>query len=138
MIDNGIFFRYFHNCTTEMNYKEVEEEHPLCEVEMMNTNHASCKEQSDSGFDSFGETCKRVMKCSIGMKMMKKSEPKTVCEDIAIGEEEKCVDMVKLKKEKHEEKFCSFHPKTVCKPSEGRTCKMVKRKMCDYMDSGIV
>ena len=126
------FVRYFHNCTTEMNYKEVEEEHPLCEVEMMNANHTSCKEQADSGFDSSGEICKRVMKCSIGMKMMKKSEPKTLCEDIAIGEEEKCVDMVKLKKEKHEAKICSFHPKTICKQSEGRTCKMVKMKMCDY------
>ena len=61
-----------------MNYKEVEEEHPLCEVEMMNTNHTSCKEQADSSFNSFGETSKRVMKCTIGMKMMEEMMPTKV------------------------------------------------------------
>jgi hypothetical protein len=75
------------------------------------------------------------MKRKLGMKKMKKQYPRTECEEVAIGEEEKCVDMVKLKKEKHEAKVCLFHPKTVCKPSEGRTCKMVKRKMCDYRNS---
>merc|ERR1719186_1679848 len=99
--------RYESKCTTEMNYKEVEEERPICKVEMM--------------------------KCKIGMKMMKKSYPATVCEDIAIGEEEMCVEMVKLKKEKHEAKHCSFHPKTVCQDEEGKECKMVKKKMCNYI-----
>jgi hypothetical protein len=53
-----------------------------------------------------------------------------VCEDIAIGEEEKCVDMVKLKKEKHGAKNCSFHPKTICKKTDRMTCRRVAKKMC--------
>merc|ERR1719483_313286 len=61
--------RYFHNCSTEMTYTEVEEEWPLCKVEMMNRNHTSCQEEEESGLDSLGETCKKVMKCQIGRKM---------------------------------------------------------------------
>ena len=42
--------------------------------------------------------------------------------------------MVKLKKEKHEVKDCSFHPKTICKQAEGKECKMVTKKMCNYRE----
>ena len=112
-----------------MTYTEVEEEWPLCKVEMMNRNHTSCQEEEESGLDSLGETCKRVMKCQIGRKMRKKADPHTVCEDIAVGGEEKCVDMVTLKKENHEAEVCSFHPKTVCKQAEGETCRKVKKKI---------
>jgi len=127
--------RYENKCTTETKYNEVEEERPLCEVKMMNKNHTSCYEKSDSGPDSFSESCKQVMKCKIGMKMMKKPYPVTECEKVAIGEEENCVEMVKLKKEKHEAKHCSFHPKTVCKQQDGLECRRVKKKMCNYQDS---
>ena len=112
----------------------VEEEHPICKIEMVNINHMPCQEISQDKVKN-KDPCRPVMKCKLGLKKMKKQYPRTECEEVAIGEEEKCVDMVKLKKEKHEAKFCSFHPKTVCKTSEGRTCKMVKRKMCDYRDS---
>eukprot|EP00092_Neocalanus_flemingeri_P063604 GFUD01077001.1.p1 GENE.GFUD01077001.1~~GFUD01077001.1.p1 ORF type:complete len:197 (-),score=68.35 GFUD01077001.1:173-763(-) len=126
--------RYENYCTMEMNYREVEEEQPICEVKMMNKDHSACQEKLDSGLESSGDNCKQVMKCKIGMKKMKKSYPTTVCEDIASGQEEMCVDKVKLKKEKHEEKYCSFHPKTVCQQEEGKECRMVKKKMCNYMD----
>ena len=56
-----------------------------------------------------------------------------MCEDIAIGEEEKCVDMVKLKKEKHEAKYCSFHPKTICKKTDSMKCRRVAKKLCHYV-----
>ena len=112
----------------------VAEEHPICKIEMVNKHHTPCQDISQEKVKN-KDPCRPVLKCKLGMKKMKKQYPRTECEEVAIGEEEKCVDMVKLKKEKHEAKFCSFHPKTVCKPSEGRTCKMVKRKMCDYRDS---
>ena len=108
----------------------VEEKRPICKFEMMNKSHTSCDTELQ-----FDKGCKSVMKCHLGMKMMKKTYPVTVCEDIAIGEEEKCVEMVKLKKKKHEEKDCSFHPKTVCKQMKGKECKRRKKIMCNYKDS---
>ena len=66
---------------------------------------------------------------------MKKPYTATECEKVATGEEEKCVEMVKLKKEKHETKQCSFHPKTVCKQQEGKECRRVSKKMCSSQDS---
>merc|ERR1712106_1135377 len=109
-----------------MTYTEGEEEWPLCKGEMMNRNHTSCQEEGESG--------KRVMKCQIGRKMRKKADPQTVREAIDVGDEEECVDMVKLKKENHEAEDCSFHPKTVCKQAEGETCRKVKKKMCNYKE----
>ena len=106
----------------------VEEKRPICKLKMMTKKHTKCEDMTHA------DGCKRVMKCHLRMKMMKKTYPVTVCEDIAIGEEEKCVEMVKLKKEKHEEKDCSFHPKTVCKQAEGMECRRVKKKMCNYKD----
>ena len=106
----------------------VEEERPICKIKMMNKNHTACDKNSDNH-------CTPVMKCKLGMKKMKKKYPKTECEKEAVGEEEKCIDMVKLKKEKHEAKQCSFHPKTMCNPAEGSGCRTVKRRICDYLDS---
>ena len=125
--------RYFHNCSTEMNYKEVEEERPLCKVEMMNMNHTTCQEEDDSGVDKSGDTCKKVMKCEIGMKKIRKTDPRTECRDVAVGEEEKCVEVVKLEKEQHEGEHCSFHPKTVCRQAEDHGCRKVRKKMCNYV-----
>ena len=94
---------------------------------VMTINHKKCENLKSA------KTCKHVMKCSLGMKMMSKTYPTTVCEDIAIGEEEKCVYMVKLKKKKHEAKYCSFHPKTICKKTYGMKCQRVAKKMCHYV-----
>merc|ERR1711981_451192 len=119
--------RYENKCQKVMEHKMVEEKRPICKVEMMGDDHAKCE-------NSKSKKCKRVMKCSIGMKMMKKSYPKMVCEKVAIGEEEKCFETVKLKKEMNEAKFCFFHPKIVCKKTDGMECKKVAKKMCDYIE----
>ena len=126
--------RYESKCKTVVGEAMVEEEHLICKIELVNKKHLSCQDISQEKVKN-KDPCRPVLKCKLGMKKMKKQYPRTECEEVAIGEEEKCVDMVKLKKEKHEAKFCSFHPKTVCKPSEGRTCKMVKREMCEYRES---
>ena len=81
------YFRYESKCQKVVEHKMVEEKRPICKVEMMNKNHTKC-ENAKSG------KCKRVMRCSLGMKMIPKTYPRTVCDDIAIGEEEKCMNMV--------------------------------------------
>jgi len=122
--------KYEEKCKTVMEDQEIEEKKPVCKVKMMNKDHKACVLEKDK------KACKRVMKCQLITKMVKKKMPNTKCEKVAMAEkEEKCFDMVKLKKEKHEKKSCSFHPKTVCHDSEGRECRTVKKKMCNYIDS---
>ena len=101
----------------------VEEKRPICKVEVMKAAKSASK---------------KVMRCMLGMKKMKKFYPKLECKKVAAGKEEKCVEMVKLQEEKKEVKKCSFHPKTICRPSEGLGCRMVRKKMCNYIDSNQV
>merc|ERR1712098_715094 len=119
--------RYENKCQKVMEHRMVEEKRPICKVELMAYDHTKCKNLKS-------QKCKRVMKCNIGMKRMKKEYPTTACEKVVIGEEEKCFEMVKLKKEMHEAEKCSFHPKTICKNTEGMECKRVAKKMCDYIE----
>merc|ERR1712212_1202699 len=108
---------------------EREERRPVCKVNSMTKEHKACVLGKDK------EACKRVMQCTLTTKMMKKQVPHTKCEKVAMpGREEKCMKMVKLKKEKLEKKVCSFHPKTVCHDTEGKECKTVKKTMCNYLD----
>ena len=113
----------------------MEEEGPICKIEMVSRNNTQCEGNMNTELEKTEDGCRPMLKCKIGMKKKMKKHPRTECEEVATGEEEKCVDMVKLKKEKHEAKHCSFHPKTMCNPVEGRECMMVKKKMCDYLDS---
>ena len=113
----------------------MEEEGPICRIEMVSRNRTDCVGKINADFEETDNSCRPMLKCKIGMKKKMKTYPRTECEEVATGEEEKCVDMVKLKKEKHKAKHCSFHPKTMCNPVKGRKCKKVKKKMCDYLDS---
>ena len=73
--------RYEEKCLTKMSYKMVEEKRPICKLEIMK----SAKSER-----------KKVMKCKLGMKKMKKKFPKSECRKVAAGQQEECVDMVKL------------------------------------------
>ena len=73
--------RYEQKCLTKMSYKMVEEKRPICKLEMMK----SAKSER-----------KKVMKCKLGMKKMKKKFPKSECRKVPAGQQEECVDMVKL------------------------------------------
>ena len=108
-----------------MAHKMVEEKRPICRLELLNSIKSGAKR-------------KQIMKCKLGMKKMKKYYPEKQCRKVAVGQEKKCVDMVKLHEEKHEVKKCAFHPKTMCLPVAGMRCKKVKRKMCNYTDSNNV
>ena len=117
--------RYEDKCETRLAHKMVEEKRPICHLELLNSIKSGAKR-------------KQIMRCKLGMKRMKKYYPEQKCHKVAMGQEEKCVDMVKLREEKHEVKKCSFYPKTMCLPVAGMKCKKVKRKMCNYTDSNNV
>ena len=114
-------FRFENRCETVYSHKMVEEKRPICHLELLKNLKSGSKR-------------KQIMKCKLGMKKMKKYYPEKKCRRVGVGEERRCVDMVKLQEEKHEVKKCSFHPKTLCLPVSGMKCKKVKRKMCNYID----
>ena len=122
---NGCNFRFENKCEMEMKHKMVEEKRPICRLEILNNTSANYKK-------------KQIMKCQLGMKKMKKYYPEKKCHKVAAGTEEKCFQMVKLQQEEHETKKCSFHPKTICRPADDVKCKIVKKKMCNYIDSNQV
>jgi len=115
--------RFEDKCEMKMKEKMVEEKRPICHLEMMKKATAKSKQ---------------IMKCKLGMKKMKKHYPEKKCRKVAVGFDKKCFDMVKLQKEVHEVKKCSFHPKTICLPVVKMKCKTVKKKMCNYVDSNQV
>merc|ERR1712228_12242 len=87
--------KFEEKCETVMKYREVEEKRPECRVEVVEG--------------------RRVMQCNIVKKMIKKRKPRKFCHKLKKKEkEEKCYDVVKLMKKKHEKKSCAFHPKTIC------------------------
>merc|ERR1712141_613928 len=66
--------RYEEKCLTKMSYKMVEEKRPICKLEIMK----SAKSER---------------------KKMKKKFPKSECRKVPVGQQEECVDMVKLQEE---------------------------------------
>merc|ERR1711874_194238 len=124
---------YKTSCKTVMEEKMEEEEGPICKIRMTSKNYKSCEEEPTSGLEKAADSCSPMLECRIGMKKKMKKYPRTECEKVATGEEEKCVEMVQLKKEMHETKFCSFHPMTMCRQAEGRDCRKVKRRMCNFL-----
>merc|ERR550539_1386584 len=65
--------RYEEKCLTKMSYKMVEEKRPICKLEIMKSKNSERK---------------KVMKCKLGMKKMKKKLPKFECRKVAAGQEE--------------------------------------------------
>ena len=118
-----------------MEEKVLEEERPICRIDMISKQHTTCKDIISPVTSNSTSPCRPVIKCNLRRKKMKKQVSKIECDKVAIGEEESCFDTVKLKKEKHEAKHCLFQPKTVCKNVDGMDCKMVKKKMCNYVDN---
>ena len=108
----------------------VEETRPMCRIQSVGKDEKECKLG-----ESRSQRCKKkIMKCSIGKTMIKRMYPTEKCEKIPIGIEEKCADMVKLKMKKQKVMKCAFHPKTVCKATQDIECKLVTKKMCNYVN----
>ena len=64
--------------------------------------------------------------------MVEREREEKVCDQAG---RQKCYTVVKLQKKMKERKACSFHPKTLCQPAEGKRCRKVKKKMCNYTDT---
>ena len=111
-------------CRMEKVMKEEEVVVPVCSVKSMDREHQVCRE-GEGG-------CFRMMDCSMERKMVEREREEKVC-DKAGGQ--KCYTVVKLQKQMKERKACSFHPKTVCQPAEGKRCRKVSKKMCNYTDT---
>merc|ERR1712228_541460 len=90
VISKEYYFRYENKCKPMMDEKMVEEERPICRIDMMNKNHTACKDIISPVTRNIIDPCKPVMKCKIGMKKMKKKFPNTKCEKVSVGKDEKC------------------------------------------------
>ena len=113
-----------------MEDRQVEETRPVCQLETMNRESKACILEKDK------KACRKVMKCKLLTKMIKKHMPKKQCKTVAMEEKvKKCYKTVKMSVEKVEKDVCSFHPKTMCHDSEGRECRRVRRMMCNYLDT---
>merc|ERR1711892_902501 len=120
--------RFEETCKMSLEEEEVEEKHPLCEVKSMTKEHKACILEKDKA------ACKRVLTCKM-MKMKEKKKCEKVPTEVV---EEQCFDKVMVKKEEIEKEVCSLQPKTLCHDSEGKECKKVEKKMCNYLDTNTV
>ena len=111
-------------CRMEKVMKEEEVVVPVCSVKSMDREHQVCRE-GEGG-------CFRMMDCSMERKVVEREREEKVCDQAG---RQKCYTVVKLQKQMKERKACSFHPKTVCQPAEGKRCRKVSKKMCNYTDT---
>ena len=133
MIIATVTLRSEERCAMSVEEEDVEERHPLCEVKSMTREHKACILEKDKA------ACKRVMTCKMKKKMVKKMMEKKKCEKVPTEVvEEQCFNKVMVEKKEIEKEVCQFQPKTVCHDSEGKECKKVKKKMCNYLDSNEV
>jgi len=122
--------RFEEKCHTIMENRELEDTKPVCELKTMNQEQKSCILTKDK------KACWKVMKCKLLTKMIKKQFPRKDCKIVETEEKvKKCYKTVKMFVEKVPRKQCSFQPKTMCHDSEGSKCRMVKKMMCNYVDS---
>ena len=128
---NKVNVRYETKCMKVIQHEVVEEASPICEVVRITKTAKKCKAK----VKKISQNCKKVLKCFLKKKMIVKTYPATECENIAIGEEEMCADMVKLKKIKQKAEVCSFVPKRVCKETSHMQCNTLVRKFCSYIHS---
>jgi hypothetical protein len=100
-------------CAMEPVVREVEEMRPVCSLKPM------------AGED------RNMVSCSMEKKMTKRRGERKVC----ARKEEKCYSVVRLEKRMEKKRKCAFHPVTLCRPSQLRECRRVRKEMCNYLDS---
>ena len=128
---NKVNVRYETKCMKVIQHEVVEEASPVCELVRITKTVKKCKAK----VKKISQNCRKVLKCFLKKKRTVKTYPATECENIAIGEEEMCADMVKLKKIKQKAEVCSFVPKRVCKETSHMQCNTLVRKFCSYIHS---
>lgn len=118
--------QYETQCGTRMQYKEVEEDSPVCGT----VEEEQCTEEGE---------CKvnKVVKCKVEKKTVRKGVPETSCERVPIKmcrkekcEEKVCKEKVVMQKEILPKESCELKEKLVCQEVGPLTCRLVTKKYC--------
>ena len=126
-----------------MVYREVEEDYPKCEIEMVKyCNETFNIEHNDSNTN---DKCRdvQVRRCQIVKRKVKKSQPNTRCERVPIkrcvttkceATQTQCEQSVKLVRDLQPQEMCSFTPRREC--LKDKECRTVKNKVCREVVGG--
>jgi len=129
---------YSAECGTKWQYKEIEEDRPVCGVQMV----GKCKGISKEGTNS-SRGCVEipVMRCQIEKRTVRKRMPRTSCTRIprqfcrktkCKPKKTKCFYKVHMISELTPVETCGYSPKKICHETEGpnKKCKTIKRQVC--------
>ena len=131
---------YRSECGTKMQYRDMEEDHPLCNVEMTE----DCKRKSADKTPPGSSPCRKVpvMRCRIEKRTVRKGQPETTCRRIPeeICQKEKCVppavprrkcfERVRMSRELVPREECGYREKRVCQQTSDSDCRLRKRQEC--------
>merc|ERR1712128_81084 len=67
--------KYQSSCATVMNETMVEEEGPICRIEMVSRNHTDCEGKIDADVEKTEDGCRPMLECKIGIKKEMKKYP---------------------------------------------------------------
>jgi len=130
---------YESECGTRWRFEEIEEDRPVCGVQMV----GRCQENAVKGEDDDISGCVEVpvMKCRIQKRRVRKRIPKTACRRIprqfcikkkCKRKKRKCQEKIQIISELSPVESCSYTPKKVCQETmaPGRGCRTIKKKVC--------
>jgi hypothetical protein len=122
---------YRSECDTQMEYRDMEEDHPVCSVEMTE----DCSKKAAAG------ACQKVpvMRCRIEKRTVRKGQPETACrrvpEEICQKEKcapprRKCYERVRMSRELVPREQCGYKEKRVCQQTRESDCRTRTRQQC--------
>jgi len=126
--------RYSTECGTTWKYRDMEEDRPVCGVEMVGRCTGDAEDDSE-------KTCTEVpvMKCKIVRTKVQKRLPETSCRRVPRSfcrkkkcktSKRSCYYKVSMISELTPVESCSYSPKRVCQESEEGKCRTVKKQVC--------
>jgi hypothetical protein len=131
---------YRSECGTQMQYRDMEEDHPVCGVQM--TEDCSKKFAAERGAKT---GCRKVpvMRCRIEKRTVRKGQPETTCRRIPeeicqkekcapakVAPRRKCYERVRMSRELVPREECGYREKRVCQQTEDSDCRIRKRQEC--------
>lgn len=138
---------YRSECGTRMQYRDMEEDHPVCGIQM--TEDCSKKAVAAADKKGGGGGCRKVpvMRCRIEKRTVRKGQPETACrrvpEEICKKEKcavpaaaggatprRKCFERVRMSRELVPREECGYREKRVCQQTSQSECRIRKRKEC--------
>lgn len=133
---------YRTECGTQMQYRDMEEDHPVCGVQMTE----DCSKRSAT-VAAAKAPCRKVpvMRCRIEKRTVRKGQPETACrrvpEEICRKEKcaaeagaqsprRKCFERVRMSRELVPREECGYREKRVCQQTTQSDCRIRKRQEC--------